>query len=288
MNKKAPYILLSVIALTSCSKTKLLYRGDEYNSPVFDENYYTEWSDIKDLSLASDVIGSYSHLSYETGRTGEGGTTNNNIVIGGETIDGYVWRQHNSDDVEFGYANNLSKINKKFNYGITSKLFDGRIWCDGLYQKSRVQVDKSGFAMYFPKTSLVSAKYLGFSCRGGSDFGRGEEFTQSGFKMDFTWSFYIHGTDNKYNKITYQLNKVAVPIDDNTKTVFVNISPYLGDNFDELNGAVAMSFEWKCSDIASQNALLEEKQLSDDYLTKKHHLSLMLYEIFIGDSVWYN
>ena len=287
MNKRFLLILLSVISLTSCSKTKLLYRGDEYNSPRFDENYYTEWAGINKLSLASDTVSTYSNLNDSTGRS-EGGITNNKIIIGDKIQEGYVWRYENEDSQEFGYTHNLSKINKKFNYGITSKLFDGRIWCDGLYQKSRVQLDKSGFAMYFPKTSLVSAKYLGFSCRGGTDFGRGEEFSQSGFKMDFVWSFYIHGEDNKYHKVTYNLNKVSVPIDDNTKTVFVNFSPYLSDSFDELNGAVAMSFEWKCSDIESQNNQLEAKNLSDDYKSEKHHLSLMLYEIFIGDSVWYN
>ena len=185
-------------------------------------------------------------------------------------------------ETQFGYNNNLSKIEKKFNYGITSKLFDGRVRCEGLYQKSRVQLDKSGFAMYFPK-SLLTASYLGFACRGGTDFEAGQEFAHDDLNVDFTWSFIIHRDDGKYNKVVYTLDDVKIPVDNGGNTAFVNFVPYFGDNFDEIHRAVAMSFEWKADDPR-----LLDRNLTDDYTQKeKHHLALMLYEVFIGDSTWY-
>ena len=275
MNKKVPFLLLAVASLAACAKTKLLYNGSEYNSPIFDKNYYTDWSDIKSLDLASDTKGNYSYLTS---------SGDDEIRIGDNVIEGYTW--DGLKENQFGYNNNLSKTQKTFSYGITSKLFDGRVRCEQLYQKSRVQLDKTGFAMYFPKTSLISAKYLGFACRGGTDFPSGQEFKQSSFMMDFTWSFYKHN-GSKYDKVTYELKNVGVPIDNGGDTFFVNFSPFMSESFDELNGSVAMSFEWKCSDDLAQNALLEERNLSDDYKSEKHHLALMLYEIFIGESTWY-
>ena len=272
MNKKRfPLLLLTVFALAGCAKTNLLYGENAYNSPVFDENYYTEWDGINNLDLDHKMNGLYKNPHYSAG---------NEVYIGDRKINDYTWGGDKEE--QFGYNNNLAKIEKKFSYGITSKLFDGRVRCEGLYQKSRVQLDKSGFAMYFPK-SLVSTKYLGFACRGGTDYPSGQEFAHSDLKVNFSWSFYIHLENGKYNKVTYNLNNIEIPVDNGGNTAFVNFVPNMGDTFNELNRAVAMSFEWNCADFKDRAS-----ELSDDYTQKeKHHLSLMLYEIFIGDSIWY-
>ena len=275
MNKKCILLILTTLALTSCAKTRELYPGDAYNSPIFDENYYVEWDGINNLAISNQVDMPYSNLNLCYDR-------DNKVVIGTTEIENYTWG--GVKETQFGYNNNLSKVEKKFAYGVTSKLFDGRVRCEQQYQKSRVQVDKSGFAMYFPK-SLVSAKYLGFACRGGTDFPQGEEFPTSDLKANFVWSFYIHKENGEYDKISYKLNEVPIhtDFDDGGNTTFINFTPSFGDNFDELNGAVAMSFEWSTNDprLASRN-------LTDDYTQKeKHHLALMLYEVFIGDSTWY-
>lgn len=272
MNKKRFSLLslLSVFALVGCAKTNLLYGENAYNSPVFDENYYTEWEGIKDLSLEQNLSGFYSFPHYSSGQ---------DVYIGGVKQEGYTWG--GDKDEQFGYNHNLSKIEKKFSYGVTSKLFDGRVRCESLYQKSRVQLDKSGFAMFFPK-SLISTKYLGLACRGGTDYPVGQEFAHNDLKVNFSWSFYIHLENGKYNKVTYNLINVEIPVDNGGNTAFVNFVPYMGNNFDELYGAVAMSLEWNCVDERMP------VELTDDYTQKeKHHLSLMLYEVFIGDSTWY-
>ena len=270
MNKRIPLLLLSVFALAGCAKTKLLYDEHAYNYVDFDKNYFVEWEDIKNLNCSNET---------KIAKTAYTLTTTNNVYIGERKIDNCVWI--GDDDKEFGYKNNLSNIEKKFSYGITSKLFDGRVWCDLLYQKSRVQLNSSGFAMYFPK-SLRTAKYLGFACRGGSNL-PDHAFSHSDLNIDVTWTFYLHNEDGTYNKIIYLLNDVKIPVDNGGVTTFVNFLPYMGDNFDELAGAVAMSFEWNADDVR-----LNDHNLTDDFNNKeKSHLALMLYEIFIGDSTWY-
>lgn len=273
MNRKLPLLLLTTLALAGCAKTNLLYDENAYNYPEFDKNYYTEWKDIKELSLSSSVNMPYTNLNF---------SDKDEITIGGNKIENYTWGGIKEE--QFGYNNNLSKIEKKFSYGITSKLFDGRVRCEGLYQKSRVQLDKSGFAMYFPKSLVSAKKYLGFACRGGTDFPAGQEFAHSDLNINFVWSFYIHLNDGTYSKVTYNLNNVLIPVDNGGNTAFVNFTPYVGDTFSELQGAVAMSFEWSAND-----SRLESRDLTDNYKENKHHLSLMLYEIFIGDSesTWY-
>ena len=135
--------------------------------------------------------------------------------------------------------------------------------------------------MFFPK-SLISTKYLGLACRGGTDYPAGQEFAHNDLKVNFSWSFYIHLENGKYNKVTYNLTNVEIPVDNGGNTAFVNFTPSMGNNFDELYRAVAMSLEWNCVDERMPI------DLTDDYAQKeKHHLSLMLYEVFIGDSTWY-
>ena len=269
MNKKTPLLLLAVLAITGCAKTKLLYDENAYNYPQFDKNYYLEWEGIKDLSLEDERFGAYTSLE--------------SISDTGAVIkDGYTWGSLEEEKYEkqFGYNNNLSKIEKKFSYGITSKLFDGRVRCEGLYQKSRVQLDKSGFAMYFPK-QLVSTSYLGFAVRGGTDYNKGLNLDD--FKFNFNWSFYIHLDDGKYQKVSYNLPNVAIPTDNGGNTAYVNFKPYMDTTFSEISGAVAMSFEWECVD----ERFYAKTDLTDDYTDKeKHHLAVMLYEVFIGDSTW--
>ena len=273
MNKKIILPLLSVLALTSCSKTRLLYGENAYNSPIFDENYYLEREDIDSLEINNVQSGIHGEISSEDGLE--------NLSMSGYNKNGYKWFNPEDKTKEFGYNSNLDDIESAFNYGILSKLYDGRVRCEGLYQKSRVQLNKTGYATYFPK-SLVEAKYIAFACRGGTSTPTTKltyEETQ-GLEFNFTLSFYIHiPNSKKYDKVVYQLNKVFVQTDagGSTNLVFFEIAK------DQLSGAVAMSFEWNCSDTR-----IEAHNITDDYLDKeKDHLALMLYEVFIGESSWF-
>lgn len=270
-------MLMTIFALTGCAKTKLLYDENAYNFADFDKNYYTEWEGIEELNIASEYAVDRSDF-YACAYSSKDDPKY--VRIGGVDTE-YTW--NGEKESQFGYNNNLSDIEKKFSYGVTSKLFDGRVRCESLYQKSRVQLDKSGFAMYFPK-QLISTKYLGFACRGGTDYPTGQEFSHDDLNVNFEWSFYIHLNTSEYNKITYKLNNVKIPVDNGGNTTFVNFTPLFEETFTDLYGAVAMSFKWKVND---DEKMATRPELTDDYNEKeKHHLALMLYEVFIGDSVW--
>ena len=284
MNKKPFALLLVVFALAGCTKTKLLYGENAYNSPVFDENYYDEWDGVDELDKKVEKVNSYSTFNLScSDYVPEGADPVKKVTVNGITSKQYYW--NGDKGKQFGYNNNLSKTEKEFNYGVTSKLFDGRVRCESLYQKSRVQVNSTGFAMYFPKM-LVSNRYLGLGCRGGSDYPKGQEFAYKKLDVQFTWSFYIHLSNGKYNKTQYVING-QIPVDYGGNTAFINFGSIDNTIMPELQGAVAMSLTWKCTDTEK---LATRPELTDNYKTKdktkKHHLALMLYEVFIGDSTW--
>ena len=276
MNKKPFIFLLSMFTLAGCAKTNLLYGENAYNSPVFDENYYTEWEGVNKIKVDKSADKSPFFCSYSD-YVPEPGQKAQEVVVDGHVQKGYYWA--GDKEKQFGYNHNLSKTEKGFNYGVTSKLFDGRVRCEGLYQKSRVQLNSTGFAMYFPKM-LVSTRYLGLGCRGGSDYEKGQEFAHRDLKVQLTWSFYIHLDNGKYDKVFYKID-AKIPVDNGGNTSFINF----GVPMAELQGAVAMSLTWKCTD---ERMATEKPDLTDNYKnkTKKHHLALMLYEVFIGDSIW--
>ena len=285
MNKRI-LLLFSVFALASCAKTERLYTENEYNSPVFDENYYVDWEGIDRVNVSEEypsVVDPDDSVQKESDFVKIGGVQM--LTDKGEPA---KWGELKEE--QFGYSNNLSKTEKKFNYGVTSKLFDGRVRCEGYYQKSRVQVDKSGFAMYFPK-ALKQTKYLAFACRGGTDYPQGQEFSYSDLKINVEWTFYIHLDSSTYKKIIYKINAVKIPVDNGGNTALISFTPSFGDTFSELYDATAMSFKWEYADTKIQdeidNEIMTHKDLVDDYTQKeKHHLALMLYEVFIGDSIW--
>lgn len=282
MNKKPLILLLSMFTLASCAKTNLLYGENAYNSPVFDENYYNEWDGIDQLDKKlQDNYGFITNFSCDDYVPKDSKEKVKEVYVNGKIQKGYYW--NGDKEKQFGYNHNLSKIEKSFNYGITSKLFDGRVRCESLYQKSRVQVNSTGFAMYFPKM-LVSTKYLGLGCRGGTDYPKGQEFTHTKLKVELTWSFYIHLSNDKYNKVKYVIN-AEIPTDNGGNTAFINFGSY-SPTMDEVSGAVAMSLTWRCTDpdMATRPELTDNYKTKDK--TKKHHLALMLYEVFIGDSTW--
>lgn len=283
MKKNLALALLSVFSLASCSKTELLYGENDYNSPIFDENYYTNREDIDSLKV--NQINKFTMWSSKDGLDAVNADKFN--------PENRPWEETPMNrSEEFGYHNNLSNIEKDFNYGILSKLYDGRVRCESYYQKSRVQLDKTGYATYFPK-SLVSAKYFAFAVRGGTTLKKSLNYKSEFLKetdpyysnralsVNFTISFYKYISEtSSYDKLTYKLDNVNVQCDNGGHTNLVYFS-FIDEL--ELNGVVAMSFEWNCNDPR-----LAEHNLTDDYKDKeKDHLAMMLYEVFLGQSTWY-
>ena len=142
MKKSKLLILMTVPFLSSCGGFSLNYivEGNKYISPIFKENYYEHWDNelkaaekVDPIDVTDDIILSYSDI----------GKVDKNLLID---------NPYNSlRDYASSYA--LMNSDSSFYYGVQSKLFDGEAYCDGYYQKHRVQSNSNGFSVRFQKES---------------------------------------------------------------------------------------------------------------------------------------
>ena len=246
MKKSLVLLPLFALALCSCVKTSELYPDDAYCHTEFDLNYYTEWNNVDALKInetksASPSVTSVSGLSTEA--------------------------------VEFGVANKLTSNDNSFAYGYLSKLYDGRISCGGLYQKSRVQLDKTGYATFFPK-ELKSASTFYMALRGGTTC---EKPLRANLIVDYEVTFYIHITNSDaYDKVVYKLNDVETITDFGGDTRLYSFSLT-----ESIKDAVAMSITYSLKDTS-------HPEITDDYKDEeKEHFAIMLYEILLPNSTWF-
>ena len=246
MKKSLVLLPLFALALCSCVKTAELYPDDAYCHTEFDLNYYTEWNNVDELKIndtkeASPEVTSVSGLSQEA--------------------------------VDFGNENKLTANDNSFAYGYLSKLYDGRISCGGLYQKSRVQLDKTGYATFFPK-QLKSASTFYMALRGGTTC---EVPLRANLLVDYEVTFYIHITNSDaYDKVVYKLNNVQTITDFGGDTRLYSFA--LTEN---IKDAVAMSITYNLKDTS-------HPEITDDYKDEeKEHFAIMLYEILLPNSTWF-
>ncbi len=149
MKSKLKYLtLLPAIASISCGySASYLVPGNQYNSPVFQENYYNHWdAELKNATkvAAKDV--------------NDGKITKFDDL---EKIDpNFVLPGAPESPEEYGVEYKMNSVDDMFNYGYQSKLFDGQMVCgaqDGhlqyAYQLGRVQIKDSGFSIRFAKES---------------------------------------------------------------------------------------------------------------------------------------
>lgn len=243
MHKKI-VLPLVVLLLTGC-KSDLLYKRDAYNSPNFDENYYTTYDDVGFDSLEKkDAI---NKLPAE-----------------------------NDMFYDYGYTNCLSNIYEEFKWGILSKLYDGRTRCDNLYQLSRVQIDKSGFGTKLPHV-IEKANSFEFVARGGSSQEEGINLS------DFKYTFYVDivcEEDNKKVVKSYVLNDVSLPTDNNSLTRMISFSVFEKDENNvryPLQNISYYQIRFECSDER-----LSENTVDDYTIENKDHLAIMLYEVMLN------
>lgn len=259
---KKKYLVLPLIGLllVGCRKTEEAFEAGKYNSSNFDLNYYTEWNGVDQLE-----IGKISTIS------------NPFAISTGIANDGR----------EYGFeVKNLIKEEDKFSYGYLSKLYDGRLRCDGLTTRSRVQINKTGYGTFFPKEYRGSESFA-FALRGGTTINYATEQARiRSAKIDATFKFYIRqeGT-NIYDRVDLVFNNLQISSDNGGNTTFVEV-PFTESTVEKLYGADAMSFEFVLSDLTQYDGY----NITDDFNDpdkEKEHFSVMLYEILLPGSSWY-
>ena len=270
---KIKHVLLPLIAITlcGCSKTDKMYKLGVYESPYFNSNYYLK-NDTKNFVYTEHVLDDKDIIN-PTACDGLSG-------LKPEDRGGYSWEGYSKEKL-WGYHNNLGRIDESFKKGAISKLYDGRVRCDGLTHKSRAQIDKAGFDARLPMT-MTDCDYFAFSCRGGTT----HEPLETQLEYNFTLGFFTIDKNNpgQYIKHIVHLNGLMIDTDNSAKSDLVSF--YVGrdeNNESILKNTVAYSFEWECNDPE-----LALNDITDDRTVKeKDHLAIMLYEVFFGNSTWY-
>lgn len=285
MKNKAIVLFLLLPFLAGCSKTSELYGGYAYNSSNFMENYYTETNGIRELKKNSEkIFKPKKDIDYFS-------TDSLEHVREYDNEKNCPWVSDNRSE-EYGRNYNLSKSYGSFAYGYLSKLYDGRVRCEQKYQLSRVQLDKNGYAAYFPK-QLVDYSYFGLSFRGASDYqnsGGAKSPLVSGVTIDLHVSFYKSiANSDEYNVMTFDFEDVEMPCDNKGDT---NLFVFYLTEEQKIGDKSYLYYKYHLEDTIAMSLTYELKttrsDLSDDSkdLTKEHHFSMMLYEVLFPNSTW--
>ncbi len=172
-------IIAPSLLITACGYgLKEVYNGVPYNSPNFFENYFNVWkkdinpyasgnkiNDKKDdylLDTAKDkVFTSFYDVNFHDcePKWGDYLYTYDKVAPEEEGKKAY------------GPSIRLINYDDSFRYGVTSKLFDGQMFCNGDFQNSRTQVEPTnndsskGFGVLFSKESNDASYFMmNFKC----------------------------------------------------------------------------------------------------------------------------
>lgn len=270
-------LVIPAIAITSCGYSlSYLVEGNKYNSPVFKENYYQHWdSDLKNAKELyvidkDDYITSYREISK---------------------IDPLIDTSVIKSVYEYGPKYKMINSDNSFNYGYQSKLFDGRVECEQLYQLSRVQTDKNGFSIAFGKESN-ELSYLALQFKATTDntvecmaIGETEVRRHTDDRelfhnssIELTTSIYFKDDDNIINKISF-LSTVNI---DNNRTNRGDSYIFYGINLKDLkiSRVVGFSINYEYDDdLISWNV--------EHDCPNKIDYALFLYELFMPYTSWH-
>lgn len=301
MKTKKLFILPLVVLLTSCGyDLKEVYAGDAYNNPIFEENYY----DIYDYRIDKDnpnntitsvkevVPASFFTTYDELAESGLDKYVYNKTVNGKEShgflydadykVDTSLIADFNDPNLDpskkgYGPSYKLNRTDNIFSYGYISKLFDGNMFCNSLFQLSRVQLNEKGFGVIFDKEMVNNAPYLALNFKAAVNEKNGERIGPHLSDIKFTFSFYSKsGSSFSETKFIFDLDDVPTnPLEmhDNSAYTFL-VLPLAEYNLSRVAG-FSMSYE------------LENDTVIDGAVDKDaYQYALMLYEIFLPNSSW--
>ena len=301
MNKKRLLItLLFPFILCGCGEAvSELYGEHAFDTGRFMDNYYTSWNNVNLI----EPVNTYTYDATSVTTLGVADKTTGRIdgikeedqKFGNILLDWDSDRPVADYGIGFGPTKNMTSLDESFAKGYLSKLYDGRIRCDGYQARSRVQLDSTGYATYFPK-ELISYKYFAIFARGGTTC---ERVFKTFPTFDINVTFYTHDSaTNVYEAHSIDMKNLKIRTNDHGLTNIISFyfEDLFGDGWDtKLSHTVAMSMTYHVtnygvagyredySDAATVTNLTDT--IADN--TKEHKLCLMLYEVMIPDSTWY-
>lgn len=283
--------LLGLLSITSCGYgLDEIYKGNAYNSPIFEENYYRVWhkdidskkSNNKITSSQTRVLNEENDLvftSYYSNLTDK--TINPYFSLLEDQADKLDYTKDYSYDekeligVGYGPTMKMSSKEESFKYGYLSKLYDGQMFCNGHYQLARVQIDESGFGTLFEKEGVLNTNenpYFALNFKASVDYTNKDHRVSAHLSsFDIKISFYLRNADG-FRKQSYVYSLSDIPT-----------------NYSESYGTYTFfGFKLNSAEVNRiQGVSIEYMNVEDEY-TKNYDLShsLMLYEMFITDTSW--
>lgn len=306
-------LIVPSLILTSCGYgLKEVYNGVPYNSSNFVDNYYRVWNKNINYRNPNNKITEIKEtrvLDKDKDFVFYKMSDDNSYKNFQKCEPNWLTYEYTYDKVEpedtrkkaYGPAVKLGDIDSSFRYGVSSKLFDGQMFCNGDFQNSRTQVgstnlgDFGGFGITFSK-ELSYAEYFmcNFKCSYVTDLDQNISGTA---KSDLTLKlgFYLKN-DNGYTYIPVEYDLVNVPTNSGDDHF---LPPYSGrldmyycfgfklhqeddDGLLDLTRLAGLSFEYELKKITHNGA---EVNLHPDGLQVYH--SIMLYEISLPHSTWH-
>ena len=206
----APLLILVSVSATSCGYSlREIYKGNVYNSPVFEENYYRIWDSRIDTSKNNNLINKEEVIELDeiqdlvfTTYHDENDLSkyNSNLLLASvnDSVKNYRYSGFSGEDKPlFGEAHKLSKENDSFRYGVLSKLYDGQMFCEGDFQLSRVQIDEQGFGTVFNNQGR-DLDYFAVNFKASNDYTNPDIQTYAHYsKINFKVSFYVKNDSKK-------------------------------------------------------------------------------------------
>ena len=214
------------LLLTSCGYgLKEVYSGIPYNSTDFTENYFNVWDkrinpnaegnkitvtkNIKELDKEKDNV--FTSLKDNEFKNIDDNWTKYCYGYDLERDEDLI----PEGQVAYGPTVAMTKLDDSFKYGIVSKMFDGQMFCNGDFQKSRTQVEPTnkdsskGLGVLFSKESN-DAKYImmNFKCAVVKSDG---SLLKSGLSSDIKLNiglYYRNDTGYTYAPFTYEISGV--------------------------------------------------------------------------------
>lgn len=301
--KKSHYkylALLPVFLLTACQYgLREVYDGNAYNDPVFENNFYRVWD--KDISKGSSKIASSREIELDQSQ---------DYVFTSFEDANFHYCEPNYEDYRYsdsvikeedeliksyGPSLKLSNCDDTFRYGYISKLFDGKMFCNGHFQLARVQIDEGGFGHLFDK-EVNEYSYFAMNFKSSLDYTTKYRFSPSLSKIKLTVSFYTKNNSNSYDelKVSYVIDDVGTnPSESHTHSCYTFFGFRFSDRI-KIDRCCGFAVNYELLDINASATWKEEgatttssKTFSKDELKSEgiEH-SLMLYEVLLPNSTW--
>lgn len=289
MNKRyLKFLVLGLsLPLSACGYAlKEVYKGDAYNSPIFENNYYRVWDKgLKDVELVHEY-----KINKDTYFSSFDSEMFKAIDQEGSELTYEVDLANKEHPVETLYGQNrkLSKYSSTFSYGYISKLFDGQMFCNAHYQLARVQIDEQGFGRKFSKEGK-GFDYFAINLKSSFDYTNTSNPAPNSIlsEVDLTVNFYFKTSDgNRRFSVTMQDLKVPTNTGDGNRRkdyVFAGFD-FSIINTDYLSRVYGMSISYKKNGITNSDGSDINPADKTEYEKLDH--SLMLYEVFMPNTTW--